>query len=396
MLARGTRVRSPRMSTGTSHTSPSAFPTGVSHSAALSVQAGAPRAVEPLPDALLTKMHELIVQGRALEERLIRMQRGGDGYFWIGGPGEEAFNVALGLLTKKGRGIDHDYLHLHYRSSSTLLAMGADPVDALRQMKSVVTDPYSGGRNFCGHSSVPAWNIVPITSPIEVQYAMATGTAMAQRRATGNDAITIVQGGDAGTAEGDFATCLVWSSRPGEELPILIIVTNNGWGISTAANTQHGEKRIADRGVAFGMKTATIDGNDPESAYRGLESAMAYVRTERKPFLLEVYVSRLYGHSSSSGSNYVEGEVDCLRESEKRLLGRGLSTEPDLLALREKWDQYLLHAARMVALEPKPEGELAFEHVFADTNKVAEGSRAVPYDNQFYGRAAARPNGTEA
>ena len=50
------------------------------------------------------------------------MYKQGDGYFWIGGPGEEAFNVPLGLLADKGQGVDHDYLHLHYRSSGTLLA----------------------------------------------------------------------------------------------------------------------------------------------------------------------------------------------------------------------------------------------------------------------------------
>jgi 2-oxoisovalerate dehydrogenase E1 component alpha subunit len=53
-------------------------------------------------------MHDLMIEGRALEERLIRMQRGGEGYFWIGGPGEEAFNTALGLLVNKGEGLDHD------------------------------------------------------------------------------------------------------------------------------------------------------------------------------------------------------------------------------------------------------------------------------------------------
>ena len=84
---------------------------------------------------------------------------------------------------------------------------------------------------------------------------------MAQR-AVKSKGITIVQGGDAGTAEGDFATCLVWSSRKGNELPLLILVTNNKWGISTHWDGQHGESRIADRGKAFGMPTATIDGND--------------------------------------------------------------------------------------------------------------------------------------
>ena len=359
----------------TSHTSPSAFPP-----ASMSLPR---KSLEALPADVLLRMHELMVEGRCLEERLIRMQRGGDGYFWIGGPGEEAFNVALGLLTKRGQGIDHDYLHLHYRSSSTLLALGADPVDALRQMKSTATDPYSGGRNFCGHSSVRKWNVAPITSPIEVQYVQAIGTAIAQKRG-GGDAITIVQGGDAGTAEGDFASCLVWASRPGFELPMLIIVTNNGWGISTPGNEQHGEKHVADRGKAFGMRTATIDGNDAESAYRGLEDAMRYVRRERKPMVLEAYVSRLYGHSSSSGSNLVETEVDCLVEIEKKLVARGLRTADECAQLRARCEEDLLQASKMVTHEPKPEPEQIWEHVFTERDLVGEGSRKVPHDNRVW------------
>src|SRR5690606_26142438 len=162
-------------------------------------------------------------------------------YFWIGGPGEEAFNTALGLLVRKGQGLDHDYPHLHYPAGATLLAMGAPPIDALRQMHNPATDPDSRGRNRTGPPAQRAWNVVPLPSPIEVQHSVAIGTGRAQRR-HGGEGITIVQGGDAGTAEGDFASCLVWASRPGAELPMLIIVTNNQWGISTAADTQHGEK----------------------------------------------------------------------------------------------------------------------------------------------------------
>ena len=184
-----------------------------------------------LSPELCLQIYDLMLRTRVLEDRLITMYKQGDGYFWIGGPGEEAFNTALGLLVHKGQGPQFDYLHLHYRSSATLLAMGADPVDALRQMKNTATDPYSGGRNFCNHYSVREWNVVPVSSPIEVQFSMAPGTAIANKRAGGRG-ITIVQGGDAGTAEGDFATCMVWVSRPGAELPCLMIVTNNGWGIS--------------------------------------------------------------------------------------------------------------------------------------------------------------------
>jgi 2-oxoisovalerate dehydrogenase E1 component alpha subunit len=321
---------------------------------------------KPLPAELLLRAHELMVTARLLEERLILMQKQGDGYFWIGGPGEEAFNVPLGLLVHKGRGVQHDYLHLHYRSNAVVLAMGAAPIDFLRQMKNTASDPFSGGRNFAGHPSVPEWNVVPVSSPIEVQYSMAPGTALAQRRA-GGSGITIVTGGDAGTAEGDFATCLVWSSRPGAELPILIIVTNNEWGISTAASTQHGEKRISDRGRAFGMRTATIDGNDVETSYRAISRAMEYVRKERKPFLLEARVSRLYGHSSSSGANWIAGEADPIALVEQKLVERQLKTPAELEALRQRIGQELLELSRAVREEPLPEGDTIYKHVFAET-----------------------------
>lgn len=325
----------------------------------------------PLDTELQLKLHELMLTTRLLEERLIRMYKQGDGFFWIGGPGEEAFNVPLGLLVRQGRGIDHDFLHLHYRSTGTLLAMGADPVDSLRQMKNTATDPYSGGRNFAGHSSIRAWNVVPITSPIEVQFSIAPGTAMAQRR-PGCQGITIVQGGDAGTAEGDFATCLVWSSRPGAELPILMIVTNNGWGISTAASTQHGEQHIADRGKAFGIRTRVINGNDPEETYHELKEAMDYVRTERKPFLLEAQVSRLYGHSSASGANFNRVEADCLADFEKKLEERGLRTRAEMDEMRERKTQELLDASRRVIEEPQPDGSTVWDHIFAPRNVVKE------------------------
>ena len=327
-----------------------------------------PPASELSPDLLL-KLHSLMVKARALEERLIQMYRQGDGFFWIGGPGEEAFNVPLGLLIQKGRGPQYDYCHFHYRQSATLLAMGAEPIDAMRQMKNTATDPYSGGRNFVGHYSIRQWNVVPVSSPIEVQYSIAPGTAIANKRAGGRG-ITIVTGGDAGTAEGDFSTCLVWSSRPANPLPVLMIVTNNKWGISTHFQGQHGEKRISDRGKAFGIESKTIDGNDPEVSYRELSAAMEYVRTERKPFLLEAMVSRLYGHSSASGANRTNDEADCIAGFERRLEERGLLTRQQMDELRAQFTAELLAAHKQVKEEPQPESKSIYEHVFADRDLV--------------------------
>lgn len=313
----------------------------------------------------LIKIHDLMLRGRILEERLIRMYKQSDGYFWIGGPGEEAFNIPLGLLIKKGQGLDYDFLHFHYRSNAILLTLGANPMDMMRQMKNTATDPYSGGRNFVSHASIRKWNVTPISSPIETQYSSAIGTGIAQRR-HGGDSITIVNGGDAGTAEGDFASCLVWSSRPGFELPILIIVTNNDWGISTASCTQHGEKKISDRGKAFGIRTQTINGNDVEESYFALREAMQYIRKERKPFLLEAKVSRLYGHSSATGANYITEEVDPLVEFEKKLETAKILSRKKMDELKDTITSHYLEMAKQVKEEPMPDPASIYDFVYCE------------------------------
>jgi 2-oxoisovalerate dehydrogenase E1 component alpha subunit len=239
-------------------------------------------------------------------------------------------------------------------------------------MKNTATDPYSKGRNFAGHFSVRKWNVVPVSSPIEVQFSIAIGTARAQR-GRGAKGITIVQGGDAGTAEGDFATALVWSSRKGCELPLLMIVTNNRYGISTPYAGQHGYDQISERGRAFGMPVAIVDGNDPEASYAALQTALDYVRRERKPYLLEAMVSRLRGHSSASGANLAKDEIDCLARFEDRLIERRVLTRAAADQLRDRYTLELGEAAKRVREEPQPTPESIWEHVFTDTNLVGGG-----------------------
>jgi 2-oxoisovalerate dehydrogenase E1 component alpha subunit len=145
---------------------------------------------------------------------------------------------------------------------------------------------------------------------------------------------------------------------------VLIIVTNNRWGISTPYEQVQGVERISDRGVAFGMKTKTIDGNDPISAYLELKEAFEYVRTERKPYLVEARVSRLYGHSSASGANFATHEDDCIALFEARLEKAGILSKAQAKAVREKYTESLAEEARQVKEEPFPDGSTIWDHVF--------------------------------
>lgn len=316
-----------------------------------------------LTPQLQLKIHDLMVTTRAVEEQAIRMVRSGDGWFWIGAPGEEALSVPLGLQVKKGEGLDFDYLHLHYRSSPIVLAMGARPIDILRQMGAKATDPFSRGRNFVNHFAIKRWNVGPMAPTIETQYSIAIGTGIAQRR-HGGTGISIVNGGDGGTHEGDFATCLVWSTRPGNELPMLIIVANNQYAISTSACTQHGTP-IIERAKGFGIPARSVNGNDVFECWKTIAEGMDYVRSERKPFFIEANVSRLNGHSSSSGANRVD-EKDCIAIFEEKLLQQELATKKELEKVWDRRRDEMAKAYEIVKSEPFPPGEDIWKYIFAE------------------------------
>lgn len=319
-----------------------------------------------LPKEQVLQIHDRMVKSRVLEERLIKIYKTGEAYFWIGGPGEEAFGVPLGLLTHKGQGPQYDYLHLHYRATPTLIALGMPMIDSIRLIMNRVTDRCTGGRNFANHYCFPEWNVVPVSSPIEVQYTMAIGTAHVQTRTKGQG-ITIVTGGDAGTAEGDFASCLVWASRPSNPLPMLITVQNNRWGISTSYDGQHGETNIADRGKAFNMRTRVINGNDPVESYKVLEEEMQYIRKNQKPVLLEARLSRLYGHSSADGANMRTDQECCLKAFEEKLLRAGYIKQNDVQKIWSDYEAEARAAQEQVRLEPAPQADSVWDHVYVSS-----------------------------
>jgi len=322
------------------------------------------RTLEVLPPTDCLTIHRIMVRARLMEEQMIRMSKSGEGYFWIGGPGEEAFNTCLGLQVKKGQGPAFDFLHLHYRSSATLVAMGMPLIDGIRQMAMTRTDPHSMGRCFPGHYARRDWNVPPVSSVLEVRHTMAPGTALMQKR-HGGDAITIAVGGDASTAEGDFASCLIWSTRPGQEVPVLIIVMNNAWGISTPAREVHSERNIIDRGAAHGIPGEVVDGNDPIASWYAIERAMSHCRRTRKPYLLEARVARLYGHSSSSGCHRDKAEVDCIERFERKLHDAGWITTAEIAHVHAAAQAEVKAAAEQALQEARPRLADIERHTFA-------------------------------
>lgn len=317
---------------------------------------------ETIPLARALEVHRLMVRTRVMEERCIKMSKSGEAYFWVGGPGEEAFNVCLGLQVRKGCGPAFDFLHLHYRNAGLMLAMGMPVLDHVRQQAMAVTDPHSMGRNFVSHYAKRDWNVIPVTSVIEVQFSMAPGTALVQKR-YGGEGVSIAIGGEAGTAEGDFTTCMLWSTRPGNELPVLMVTTNNGWGISTSAESQLRPNQIMDRAKSFGIPGEVVNGNDVVAAWHAIRRALAYCRSQRRPFMLEARVSRLHGHSSSSGAARID-ESDCVRILEKQLLAAGVD-EHEIAQVHADAKTEIEAAVQQANREPKPSVADVLKHTYA-------------------------------
>lgn len=319
-----------------------------------------------LSKELLVQIHNYMVKARVTEERLIHIYKQGLGFFWIGGPGEEAFAVPLGLLIDKGQGLNKDWLYLHYRGLPTLIAMGLTMKEAFRTVLNKATDQSSGGRNFVNHYSLPQWNTAPVTSVIGVQYSIAIGTAHVQKRTKNNKSLTVVTGGDAGSHEGDFASCLIWASRPKNEIPLLITVQNNHWGISTSYSSQHGSLSIAERAKAFQIESYNINGNDPIESYRTLEKAMKTIREKRKPVFIEAKVSRLYGHSSASGANYVKEEPCCIQQFETFLKKEKILNAQQI---KKVWDEYKEEAKKIqreVMQEASPTADSIWNDIYCN------------------------------
>src|SRR5690606_32326026 len=134
-------------------------------------------------------------------------------------------------------------------------------------------------------------------------------------------------------------------------------------GISTPYDQQHGEKYIADRGKAFGMRTTVVNGNDPIETYLAIQSEMEYIRKTGKPVLAEFYVSRLYGHSSASGANREPGECP-IELFEKKLVDQKYITTAEVKEMWKRFEEESRIAADQVRQEPVPTRESIWDHIY--------------------------------
>jgi 2-oxoisovalerate dehydrogenase E1 component len=212
------------------------------------------------------------------------------------------------------------------------------PLNKLFKQWQGTQDGYSKGRERSFHFGSKAHHICGMISHLGPQLAIADGVALAYKLKK-EDKVSLTFTGDGGTSEGDFHealnTAAVW------ELPVIFIIENNGYGLSTPVNEQYRCAQLADRAKGYGMESVVIDGNNILTVYDTIKGIRDYCIKEQKPYLVECMTFRMRGHEEASGTKYVPKELfeewslkDPIKNYEKWLIAAGVLTAETIEELR--------------------------------------------------------------
>lgn len=253
-----------------------------------------------LTNGQLLDLYKKLLKPRLIEEKMLILIRQGKVSKWFSGIGQEAISVGITAVLQP----DEYILPMHRNLG---VFTGRDiPLYRLFSQWQGKANGFTKGRDRSFHFGTQEFKIIGMISHLGPQLGVADGIALAHKlRNEGK--VTAVFTGEGATSEGDFHEALniaaVW------ELPVLFIVENNGYGLSTPTNEQYRCENIADKGIGYGMESHIIDGNNILEVYTKLDELVASMRQNPRPVLLEFKTFRMRGHEEASGTKYVPQEL---------------------------------------------------------------------------------------
>ncbi len=340
----------------------------------------------------LVRFYRTMYTSRRTDDRELLLKKQQKIFFQISGAGHEALLTAAGMALRPGR----DWFFPYYRDRALALALGQTVEDQLLQAVGAGTDPQSGGRQMPSHwTSVPL-NLVSPSSSVATQCLHAVGCAEAGLYFSKHpnaaqipvgtrdyrsfkdvhfaaDEVVYTSIGEGSTSQGEFWEAL--NSASNGKLPVLFVVEDNGYAISTPVETNTPGGNISRLVANFpNFHFAEVDGTDALASYAAMQEAVAYCRARKGPALVHGHVIRPYSHSQSDDEKSyrvtAELEADALRDPigkmQAYLVGQGILSEDELRRLEADVDAEIIRATDTALAAPLPLVADIAKHVYSE------------------------------
>ena len=321
-------------------------------------------------DSLLLGLYQGLLKPRMIEEKMLLLLRQGKISKWFSGIGQEAISVGLTMALE-----EDEYILPMHRNLGVFTCRNIDLNRLFAQFQGTMGG-FSKGRERSFHFGTQEHKIVGMISHLGPQMGVADGIALAHVLKK-EPKLTAVFTGDGGASQGDFHESVnvaaVWN------LPVIFVIENNGYGLSTPSNQQFKFKNFTDKGIGYGMEAYKVDGNNILEVYDTVKKLSESMRENPRPIMLECMTFRMRGHEEASGTKYVPqelfeewGKKDPLKNYEKYLLDEAVLTEDLIEKYRSEIKQEIETGLDIAFAEPKivPNTEEEYHDLYAPFDNI--------------------------